>query len=312
MTRIPKRSGEELPSRRSKLAFLLLGSLSARTLVAQVTSGPFTMNVSPNPVVFPAGGAGTATVTLTAAPGFLGSVALTCATGAPVSPVGYSCSFAPSTVPVGGSPSTATLTLAPTASSVSGAATARSEEPRMWLLNASGSAAACLLLLGLLAWRFSESKRPRNFLLMAGLTLATLSGVGACGGGGGSSGGGGQVNTTTTISSSNLHVGFGTAVTFSITVTPNGNATPSGQVQILDNGQPLGASTQVSAGIASFLATSLPVGVNSITAQYLGDAHTLPSTSAPIMQFVAGTVTMQMIGTSGSTMETANFSATLL
>jgi hypothetical protein len=168
------------------------------------------------------------------------------------------------------------------------------------------------LLLGLLAWRFSESKRPRNFLLMAGLTLATLSGVGACGGGGGSSGGGGQVTTTTTITTSNLHVGFGTAVTFSITVTPNGNATPSGQVQILDNGQPLGASTQVSAGIASFLATSLPVGVNSITAQYLGDAHTLPSTSAPIMQFVAGTVTMQMIGTSGSTMETANFSATLL
>ena len=311
MTRIPKRSGEELPSRRSKLAFLLLGSLSARTLVAQVTSGPFTMNVSPNPVVFPAGGAGTATVTLTAAPGFLGSVALTCATGAPVSPVGYSCSFAPSTVPVGGGPSTATLTLAPPASSASGAATARSEEPRMWL-NVAGSAAACLLLLGLLASRSSESKRPRNFLLMAGLTMATLSGLGACGGGGGSGGGGGQVNTTTTMTSSNLHVGFGTAVTFSITVTPNGNATPSGQVQILDNGQPLGASTQVSAGIASFLATSLPVGVNSITAQYLGDAHTLPSTSAPIMQFVAGTVTMQMIGTSGSTMETANFSATLL
>ena len=54
------------------------------------------------------------------------------------------------------------------------------------------------------------------------------------------------------------------------------------------------------------------IPIATITAQYLGDAHTLPSTSAPIMQFVAGTVTMQLIGTSGSTMETANFSATLL
>ena len=120
------------------------------------------------------------------------------------------------------------------------------------------------------------------------------------------------MSTTTTLSSSNLHVGFGTGVTFSITVTPNGNATPSGQVQLFDNGQPLGAATQVSAGVASFLAASLPVGVNMITAQYLGDAHTLSSTSAPVMQLVAGTVTMQVNGSSGSTTESASFTVNLL
>lgn len=305
-----------MPSRRLKLTCLLLCSLAAKTLLAQAPPGLFTMSVSPNPVAFPAGGSGTATLTITPTSGFAGSIALSCATGAPVSPVGYSCSFAPATVPVGGSSaSISILTLAPTSSASSGVGSARQEGPRRWPFRASFAAAAAFLLLGLFCPASRESRSARNFILAFGLIFATLSALSACGGGGGggsSGGGGGQVSTTTTVSSSNLHVGFGTGVTFSITVRPNGNATPSGQVQLLDNGQPLGASTQVSAGVASFLATSLPIGVNTITAQYLGDTHTLPSTSAPIMQFIAGTVNMQIIGTTGSTMETANFSATLL
>jgi hypothetical protein len=265
--------------------------------------------VSPNPIVFAAGTSGSGTVTVTPAAGFSGSVSLTCATGAPVSVAGYNCVFSPATVALSGVSTTAALNLSPATTAAGAVNTARLGRKRGSLLAAG--VAASLLLLGLFGRSANERQVARNFLRGAGLVLGTLSALSACGGGGGSSGGGGQVSTTTTVSSSNLHVGFGTGVTFSITVTPNGNATPSGQVQLYDNGQPLGAATQVSAGVASFLAASLPVGLNTITAQYLGDAHTLRSTSAPIMQLIAGMVTMQVNGTSGSTTGTASFTVNL-
>jgi Bacterial Ig-like domain (group 3) len=100
-------------------------------------------------------------------------------------------------------------------------------------------------------------------------------------------------------------------VTFSVTVTPNGSANPSGQLQLYDNGQTLGSAAQVIGGIASFVITSLPVGAHTITAHYLGDSHTLPSTSAPITQLIAGTVAMQVTGSSNNAVETADFSVTL-
>jgi len=80
---------------------------------------------------------------------------------------------------------------------------------------------------------------------------------------------------------------------------------------LFDNGQALGGPTNVTAGVASFLAATLPVGVNTITAQYLGDANTLGSTSPPITQLIAGTVALQITGTSGGITETADVSLTL-
>jgi hypothetical protein len=82
-------------------------------------------------------------------------------------------------------------------------------------------------------------------------------------------------------------------------------------VQLTDNGQALGSPTKVTGGVASVLAASLPVGVNTITAQYLGDATTQGSTSAPITQLIAGIVNIQVSGASGGTTETTNFTATL-
>lgn len=299
-------------SHRRTLQLIVLISLCSFTsgpTQAQTTS--FSMSVSPNPIVFAAGSSGSGTLTISPGAGFSGSVSLACATGAPVSVAGYSCVFAPTTVALSGASTTAALSLTPTTTAASAAQTAqlRKDHRSLFLASLAGS----LLLFGLLKLSSGESQIARNFLLGVGLVLGTLSVLNACGGGGGGSGGGGgQVSTTTTLSSSSLHVGFGTGVTFSITVTPNGSATPSGQVQLFDNGQPLGASTQVSAGVASFLSTSLPVGVNTITAQYLGDAHTLASTSAPIMQLIAGMVTMQANGTSGGTTESSRFTVNLL
>jgi hypothetical protein len=297
-------------SSRRQILFLaiLLFSIGSRTAEAQTNA--FSLSVSPNPIVFAAGSSGSGTVTVTPGAGFSGSVSLACATGAPVSLAGYSCVFSPGTVALSGVSTTAALTLTPTTSTASATNPARLQKGYRPLLAAA--IAASLLLFGLYGLRASDHQIARNFIRGAGLVVGILSALTACGGGGGGSSGGGQVSTTTTVSSSNLHVGSGTGVTFSITVTPNGNASPSGQVQLFDNGQPLGAATQVSAGVASFLAASLPVGVNAITAQYFGDAHTLPSTSPPIMQLITGTVAMQVNGTSASTTESASFTVNLL
>jgi hypothetical protein len=299
-----------LSSQRQSLFFffaMLLFSIASRT--AQAQTNAFSLSVSPNPIAFAAGSSASATVTVTPGAGFSGSVSLACATGAPVSVAGYSCVFSPATVPLSGVSTTANLSLTPTATTAAAASTARVQMGYRPFLTAS--LAAVLLLFGWFGLSAGEHQIARNFLRGVGLVLGTLSVLTACGGGGGGSSGG-QVITTTTLSSSSLHVGAGVPVTFSVTVTPNGNATPSGQVQLFDNGEPLGATTQVSAGVASFLATSLPVGVNTITAQYLGDAHTLPSTSAPIVQVIAGMVTMQVNGTSGSASASASFTVNLL
>jgi hypothetical protein len=300
-----------LSSRRLTLhliILILLSSVANRS--AQAQTGSFSVSVSPNPIVFAAGTTGSGNVTVAPGAGFSGSVSLACATGAPVAVAGYGCVFSPATVALNGVSTTSALSLTPTTTTAGAVNTARLRKERIPLFTAS--IAASLLLFGLLSLVPSDRQTARNFLFLSGLVLATLSALSACGGGGGSSGNGGQVSTTTTISSSNLHVGFGTGVTFSITVKPNGNATPSGQVQLYDNGQPFGQATQAVGGVASFLATSLPVGINTMTAQYLGDAHTLPSTSAPIMQLIAGMVTMQVNGTSGTTAETSSLTVNVL
>jgi hypothetical protein len=106
------------------------------------------------------------------------------------------------------------------------------------------------------------------------------------------------VATTTTVASSSLKVGFGVPVQFNVTV--RASVTPSGKVQLLDNGQSFGSAVPVSAGIATFSTMSLPVGVHVITAQYQGDASTLASTSAPALEIVVGSVSLQVSAVSGS------------
>jgi acyl-CoA hydrolase len=162
---------------------------------------------------------------------------------------------------------------------------------------------AGVLLAGMAGIAASGGKSGRNFLLYGGLVVAILSVVLGCGGGGSA----GQVATTTTVTSSILKAGFGTPVTFNVLVVPKGSATPTGSVQLFDNGSAFGNAAKVNAGIVSFLTTNLPVGVHVITAQYLGDANTLGSTSAPITQVITGNVAMQITGTSNGIVQTADF-----
>ena len=281
---------------------------AANSAAAQVASSTFTLSVSPNPIAFAGGGTGSGTLTITPSGGFSGNVALSCATGGTNVPAGYSCAFGQSSVPVNNAVATTSITFTPStsASAAVKSASARKSNGSLW----GAGFGAGLLVFALFGLGGAGTRDARNFLLACGLLLSVI-GLGL-GCGGGSGGGGGPVATTTTIVSNNIHAAFGTPVTFTVTVKPNGSVTPTGQVQLYDNGQTLGSAVPVSAGIATFLATSLPVGVHNLTASYLGDAHTQASTSAPIAQIIAGPVNLQISGTGGGVTQTLNFTINVI
>jgi sugar lactone lactonase YvrE len=80
---------------------------------------------------------------------------------------------------------------------------------------------------------------------------------------------------------------YGNAVTFTVTATSAGPATPTGAVTILDGGSPIGSATLIgSTGAGTFITAALYVGSHTITASYLGDTSNAPSTSAFITQVI--------------------------
>ena len=238
----------------------LAGSQSTLQNVT-LASSSFTLLVSPTAVPVTAGAPGNATVLITPNGGFSGTVALTCPAGGTFAPAGYTCSFGQTNVPVSGGQATTQLSLTPSTSPAAALKTATLVSiPRAaWGLGC----AAAILLLGMAGIGASGGKGARNFLLFGGL----VAGVGlvlGCGGGGSSTG---PAATTTTLSSSALKVGFGTPVTFNVLVVPQGSRTPTGNVQLFDNGTTYGNPSRVNAGVVSFLTTNLPAGVHVITAQ---------------------------------------------
>lgn len=290
----------------------------------QTGSPSFAVTVSPNPLPFAAGTAGSGALTITPSGGFTGTVALACATGGTTVPAGYTCSFGQSNVQVNNAVASTGIafTLASAGSTSSAIKTAalaagphgedlrqeavatvgpKAEGQRRKAAATRFDFAAGLFALGLLSMALGGSK-GRNYLLAAGLVVGVTAVVWGCGGGGGSSGG--QFSTTTTIVSNAIKAPSGTPVTLTVTVKPSGAATPSGLVQLYDNGQPYLSAASASAGVATFLAPSLAIGVHNLSASYLGDAHTLPSQSAPIVQAITGTTGVQITGTSGGLTQT--------
>jgi subtilase family serine protease len=269
---------------------------------SQASSASFAVSVTPATIGMPAGSAGSGRVAITPSGGFTGPVNLACGTGGTFIPAGYTCTFGSSTVQVNGTTATTTLNLTPssTAAAAVKSATAFEGGAAVW---GTGFAAG-LLLLGFAVFGSGGARGARNFLAACGLVVCVACSILGCGGGAGRVG---PLSTTTTIVSSNLHSAFGMPVTFNVRVTPNGAATPTGQVQLYDNGQAYGSPVNVNAGIASFLATNLPVGVHNLSADYRGDANTQASSSTPITQAITGTVVLQISGTSGGITATTAF-----
>lgn len=102
-----------------------------------------------------------------------------------------------------------------------------------------------------------------------------------------------QSSSSTSLSSSANPSTIGQSVTFTATVAAAGAGagTPSGTVQFLNGTTSLGTATLDSAGKAKFTTSSLPVGVDSITARYQGDKNFVQSVSPALSQRVTGTKT---------------------
>ena len=94
--------------------------------------------------------------------------------------------------------------------------------------------------------------------------------------------------TETALSSSPNPSDLNQAVTFTATVTANMQSlgVPTGSVQFLNGGATFGTATVNSSGVAAFTSSTLPAGMNSITAEYLGDSTFGGSTSAAVAQNV--------------------------
>jgi hypothetical protein len=225
--------------------------------------------------------------------GFTGPVNLSCPTGGTIPPAGYSCAIA-SSVTVGSTAVTTPLNLT-LVTAATGAMKAAAVKVSTWSWGTISFAGGVVVLLSLALGGLGGMQSARNFVSLGGLVLCASSFVLGCGGGGGG-GSSGPVPTTTTIASSSPKVGFG--VPLQLTVTVDADVTPTGNVQLYDNGQAYGSAATVSAGIAIYRTTNLPAGVHVITASYLGNATTQPSNSAPITQVVTGSVPVQVTATS--------------
>ncbi|MGA8153356.1 MAG: FG-GAP-like repeat-containing protein [Terriglobales bacterium] len=103
------------------------------------------------------------------------------------------------------------------------------------------------------------------------------------------------LNTSTEVTTAGLIAslnpsGFGQSLTFTATVTPQGNGTPTGTVNFMDGTTNLGSSLVNGAGVALFATSMLSVGTHSITAAYGGDSNFAPSTSSVLNQVVQGAI----------------------
>lgn len=90
--------------------------------------------------------------------------------------------------------------------------------------------------------------------------------------------------TTTSLSVAPTSSVFGQSVTFTATVTGNGD--PTGQVEFFAGATSLGTS-DLTAGVATLTTSSLPTGNSQVTARYLGDPDFAPSVSTAVDVVVA-------------------------
>jgi hypothetical protein len=104
--------------------------------------------------------------------------------------------------------------------------------------------------------------------------------------------------TVTKLTVNSDKVASGTAFTFSASVT---GGTPTGQVELFDNGTMIGTAATVSGGSATPTAPALSVGTHSISAHYLGDAMTAASNSGTLNITVTGTTTIAITTTPAAT-----------
>ena len=102
-----------------------------------------------------------------------------------------------------------------------------------------------------------------------------------------------QASTTVVVTSSLNPSTFGSAVTFTATVTSSSTTPATGTVIFLDNGKQIGTGTLAgNPAVATLQTSTLAVGTHPITATYAGDSNNgAGATAAPLSQVVNATQT---------------------
>ena len=282
---------------------------SGASAFMQVDIPDFTLTVPSSPVVINIGQTGTLPFTITPASNTPSPVTLTCVSP----PVGYSCNIQPSTVNLAnGATSNATITIAPQNSSnqaaMSTSVTGSRPVLRLVGLNfptAMGGLLASIAVL-ILAWPGEKKGRFTT------LWFAAVCFVGLFGCGGGSSGGGGAgpsaFATTTTLTSNVPKAVPFTSVTFTATVSGQGN--PTGNVNFLSGPDIIGQVPLIN-GSATVTTEFGNPGIWAITAQYVGDGRNQQSTSAVLNQGVTGNLSSVVQGQTGTLTRVSSFTVTM-
>jgi hypothetical protein len=92
--------------------------------------------------------------------------------------------------------------------------------------------------------------------------------------------------TTTSLNASQTASVFGEPASFTATISSVGGSVPNGETVYFLNGTSQLGSSVLNGGTASFTTTELPVGTDSVTASYDGDADFAGSTSTSVGQTV--------------------------
>jgi len=264
-----------------------LTATASRTIVVQ--QADFAVETGASSLTLVAGSSGTVTVSVPALYGFSGTVAIA---GGSSLPGGFTVTASPATVTAGGS---STVTIQTTGLSGS---TANVSPHNDWnrLIAGGGIALSCLLILPV--------ARRRKSVWMTTVALVGVLGVlSGCGGSGFST-------ATVALSSSASKAASGSSITLTATVSSHHHM-PGGNVTFYNGTTALGAPVTVVNNAATLSVTSLPVGLNSLTAVYSGDSHDSTATSAAIAELVTGQTAVEIDGTSGSVTHATTVQITL-
>ncbi len=107
-----------------------------------------------------------------------------------------------------------------------------------------------------------------------------------------------QATTTTSLNSSQNPSAAGQPVTFTAVVAPEYGGTPTGTVSFYNGNTKLGSGA-LSGGVASYVATKLALGTDTITAVYNGSIACGSSSSNPLSQVMASSTTIDTTMTWG-------------
>jgi hypothetical protein len=116
------------------------------------------------------------------------------------------------------------------------------------------------------------------------------------------------ITSTTTALVSSLNPSLvGQAITFTATVSSIAGAPPNGELITFKNGSSVLGMAALSGGIASLTTSSLPAGIDTITAAYAGDANFSGSTSPGLRQVVSNTTKSATSTTLSSTLNPSTY-----